>query len=83
MNALTHKTTILLTPSEHRHLVAEARRRKVTLGELFRRAVRSVYHIHKFPTPSSRAWNKLFALKAPVGDWDEMENEITRGRLES
>lgn len=80
---MTHKTTILLSPQEHRRLVAEARRRKMTLGELFRQAVRSIYRLDRGAVSSDQAWNRLFKANAPVGEWDEMAAEIERGRLET
>ncbi len=80
MHSLTHKTTILLSPEEHRFLVHEARKGKTTMGEMIRRAIRKLY----FTPPhvkNKKAWNKLFRVKAPVSDWGKMETEILRGRL--
>ncbi|MDO8519985.1 MAG: hypothetical protein Q7T11_07485 [Deltaproteobacteria bacterium] len=81
MGILTHKTTILLSPEEHRVLLREARKKNATMGEVVRLA------IHKAYTPTrkagAKAWEKLFKSRAPVSDWEEMENEILKGRLGS
>ncbi len=82
MSTLTHKTTLLLSPEEHRRLVREAQKHQTTMGEMIRRAVRKLY----FSRPKAnnrKTWNKLFQMKAPVGDWKEMEDEILKGRLGS
>lgn len=82
MATLTHKTTILFSPEDHQFLVQEARKERTTMGEMIRRAVRKIY----FTPPQAKnkkAWDKLFHLKAPVSDWESMEAEILKGRLES
>ena len=82
MGTLTHKTTILLAPEEHRFLVQEARKAQTTMGALIRRAIRKLY----LSPPRDRnikIWEKLFRLKAPTADWDQMEAEILKGRLNS
>lgn len=80
MRALTHKTTILLAPEEHRLLVQEARRENTTMGDLIRRAIRRLY-LSPPHAKNKKAWDRLFRMEAPVGDWKEMEAEILKGRL--
>ena len=80
MGTLTHKTTILLTPEEHQLLVQEARIARTTMGNLIRRAIRKLYFTSP-QTKNKKAWNRLFQIKAPVGDWEQMEGEILKGRL--
>lgn len=81
MGTLTHKTTILLSPTEHRFLQQEARKQRLTMGEIIRRAIRTLYCVSP-QTKTRKAWGKLFRARAPVADWEAMEAEILKGRLE-
>ncbi|MBI2345305.1 MAG: ribbon-helix-helix protein, CopG family [Deltaproteobacteria bacterium] len=82
MGTLTHKTTILLGPAEYRVLQQEARQRRTTMGELIRQAIRRIY-LRAARSGHVKAWDRLFNLGAPVADWDAMEEEILKGRLDS
>lgn len=82
MSTLTHKTTILLSPEEHRLLVQLAKDEGATLGEMIRRAIRKVYR-RAHQGRHQQRWERLFSAKAPVSDWESMEADITRGRLET
>lgn len=81
MSTLTHKTTLLLSPEEHRFLLDYSRKNGRTMGELIREAIRKVY-LKTLKKKSSRGWEVLFRAKAPVADWADMEKEIIRGRLQ-
>ncbi len=81
MSTLTHKTTILLSPEEHHLLLDYSRKTQKTMGGLIREALRKLYfRSSKQKTPAN--WEKLFRAKAPVPDWETMEEEILKGRLD-
>lgn len=82
MASLTHKTTILLSPQEHQALLREAAKCRKTMGEMIRQAIHRFYI--KTPAKKGRKdWDRLFRAKAPVSDWEKMEREILKGRLDS
>lgn len=83
MATLTHKTTILLSPHEHRFLKETANRQNTTMGQLIRSAIQKIW-MKKPPSNQKKiidGWNKLFQANAPVADWPEMEKEIIEGWL--
>jgi hypothetical protein len=71
---LTKKTTILLTPTLYERLMAEARRRSVSMGELVRDACEARYG---FGTSEARvqAVESLAGLALPVGTPRQMKRE--------
>ena len=82
MATLTHKTTLLLSPQDYELLLQESKARNRTIGELIRVAIKKVY-APASPGKRKKAWDRLFAAETPVGDWEAMEAEISRGRLAS
>lgn len=76
--SLTERTQVLLSPEQRRKVAQLAARSSTSLGAVIRAAIDSYV-----PSVSSdrrrRALEELFALDAPVADWDEMEREIEAG----
>ncbi len=71
---LSKKTTILFSPELHKHLSRIAAQKRISLGELVRKACEMQYG------PISKedrhaAVQELAALKLPVGDVQEMKKE--------
>lgn len=77
----SERTQVLLRPDQRERLDAAARRRGMSVGAVIREAVDAYFG------PRSRtradAIEALFAMEAPVEDWDVMKAEIERGALGS
>ncbi len=69
--ALSKKTTILLSPEQHRRLTELAARRGTSLGSLVREAVTETYGLHDVEERMA-AVQELVALGLPVGTVEEM-----------
>ncbi len=65
MEAATHRTTILLTPSLHERLTRLARQRGTSMGQLIRSAVEAQYGLVE-PDERLAAVAALGALSLPV-----------------
>ena len=74
---LSERTQVLLTPAQRRRLERLAEERQASMGSLIREA------IDAYTVPASRSRREaaasLLSLEAPVGDWDQMKEEILRG----
>lgn len=82
MEQIEKKTTILLTPNLYRRLSRLSRLTKKSMGQLLREAAERQY----FSGPSSEKAEivrQMARMNAPVGEPEEIEAEILRGRLES
>jgi predicted DNA-binding protein len=77
MRMLTERTQVLLTPGQRARLERLAERRGVSVGAVVREAIEA----YTATDPASReaAFDALVELEAPVGEWDEMKDEILRG----
>lgn len=71
---LSQKTTILLTPALHERLVALARDRGVSMGQLIRQAVEAQYGLGD-ATERLEAVRSFAALALPVGPPAAMKAE--------
>ena len=71
-------TQILLSEDEYHRLEQQATRRGCSVGQLVREAVRRIY---LQPTQQEReeAARRLTAMRVPVADWPQMEEEIIEG----
>lgn len=81
---LTRRTQLLLDPGEHRRLRAEARRRKTTVAELIRSAVRQVYLTDSEESRDKRreAMDDLLSIRLPFTiEWSEAK-EILDSRYD-
>lgn len=78
MSQLTRRVEVLFSEEMAAHLKEVAERENASVGTLIRQAVRE-----KYGTASSdeklAAVERLYALKAPIGEWGLMEREIIAG----
>ena len=72
--AATRRTQLLMDPDEFKRLRAIARRRKTSVAELIRSAVRESYL--KAPVDRKPIVESILALNLPVIDWSEAKKEI-------
>ena len=70
----TRRTQLLMDPVEFRQLRALARRRKTSIAQLIRAAVRQAY---LSPPPDRRtALEAILKLKLPKMNWKKVKKEI-------
>jgi hypothetical protein len=72
--AATRRTQLLMDPDEFRQLRALARRRKTSVAELIRGAVRECYL--EAPADRSPLVETILDLKLPNIDWRKAKKEI-------
>jgi len=73
----TRRTQLLMDPQEFRRLRALARRRKTSVAELIRSAVRTVY---LSPPPDREAIvQDILKMNLPPMDWKKVRKEIEAG----
>jgi predicted DNA-binding protein len=77
MRMFTERTQVLLSPAQRARVERLARERGVSIGAVVREAIEA----YTATDGSSReqALDALEALDAPVGDWQDMKQEILRG----
>ena len=75
----TERTQVLLTPEQRARLERLAARRGVSVGALIREAIELLTAAPA--RPKRDALEALFALDAPVDDWEAMKGEIVEGVL--
>jgi hypothetical protein len=73
----TERTQVLLTPEQRGRLERIASREGRSLGAVIRDAV-DAYTLPR-TRPRAEAVESLFALNAPVSDWEQMKADIARG----
>lgn len=75
----SERTQVLLTPSQRRRLERIATRENRSMGAVIRDAIDA----YTLPRARSRheALEALFALEAPVADWEQMKREIIDGAV--
>lgn len=82
MSPLSKRLEVRLDEQRFKMLEDESRRRGRSVSELVREAIDTCY-----PAREERVSKKLKAVeelgkvKAPVSDWEQMEEEIRRGML--
>lgn len=76
----TERLEVRLSPVHYDLLQREAERQGVSMGSLVREAVEEKYGDQQ--ARRAQALQHLMALNAPVADWEQMEKEIEKGRLE-
>ena len=70
----TRRTQLLMEPEDYRRLQAEARRRKTSVAELIRSAVRDAY---LSSAPDRRPLvEAILRMNLPVVDWETIRREI-------
>lgn len=77
MCMLSERMQVLVTPEQRARLERLAARRQRSVGAIIREAIDD----YTGPRSASRsdAAARLFALEAPVDDWEVMKAEIIRG----
>jgi hypothetical protein len=75
----SERTQVLLTPEQRKRLERIAAREGRSLGAVIRDAV-DAYTLPR-ARPPSEVLRSLYALNAPVADWETMKAEIERGAL--
>ncbi|GMU52567.1 MAG: antitoxin [Candidatus Xenobia bacterium] len=78
---MSKRLQVLFGEEELAEIRAAARRKRVTVAEWVRSALRSAREQESRPDPRSRleATHKAYQYSFPVGDIDEMLAEIERG----
>ncbi len=82
MAGLTKRVQVLFKPEQFKELKKKATARKESIGELIREAVEEKYLSKTLTKEKIAAAKKIAAMELPVSDWEEMEKEIVRARLE-
>lgn len=76
----TRRTQLLMEPAEFRKLQAAARRRRTSVAELIRSAVRDTY---LSPGPDRRPIvEAILAMGLPSVDWKRAKKEIEAGHAD-
>lgn len=76
----THRTQLLMDPGEFRQLRALARRRRTSVAELIRSAVRGAYlsqGVERGP-----AVEAILGMGIPTIDWKRARKEIEKGHAD-
>ncbi len=77
---VTRRTQLLMDPQEFRRLRLIARRRKTTVAELIRSAVRATY---LKPEPDRRTLvQSILSIQLPTIEWKRAKREIEAGRAD-
>jgi hypothetical protein len=79
MRMFSERTQVLLSPAQRRRLEQMAVERQVSVGSLIREAVEA-YTAVRSRSPG-QALADLLTLEAPVGEWQQMKEEILRGAV--
>ena len=74
--ALTKRTQILMEPEMFEHLERLSRRRKTSVGELIREALREKYLRSRSRDRARELVERLCAIDLPVDDWPVIEEEL-------
>ncbi len=82
MAVYTERVQAVLSKDQHDLLRQLARERKTSVSVLIRQAVEQVYVDEVARAKRQAALDDLLSLDAPVADWEQMEEEISRGHLE-
>jgi hypothetical protein len=81
MEKLEKKTTVLFPPELFRQLEKVGKAKRLSVGELIRRAVRQQYQISEIPD-RLKAVDRLSQIETPVSGWEKIEDEIQAGAAE-
>lgn len=79
MAILTQRVQTVLTDEQYRQLTHIAAETNKAISVLVREAVEAVYFAPEQEKRKLEALQEMFALEAPVADWEQMEEEIIRG----
>ena len=76
---LTKRVQVLFSPEEYRRLKDISEKREKPVGELIRSAVRESYE--QKADLKEAAFKKLCSIKLDLPDWEELEEEIIKGKI--
>ena len=79
MCMFTERTQVLLSPEQLARLKRIAARDGRSVGSVIREAVDSF--VEAEPDRRQRALERLFAMNAPVDDWEVMKAQILKSQL--
>ncbi len=68
---------IRVEPQQLEKLKADARRRKIPIGEIIREVIDQKYAVTR--EEKIKEAQKMFKLELPIKNWDEMKGEIEEG----
>ncbi len=77
MKKYARRLEIRLEPRQMEHLKAEARERKIPVGEIVRETIDKRYAVSRDEKIAEA--QKMFRLQLPVKDWETMKKEIETG----
>ncbi len=77
MQRYTKRLEIRVKPQQLEKLKADARKRKIPIGEIIREVIDQKYAVTREEKMNEA--QKMFKLELPVKDWDEMKREIEEG----
>lgn len=80
MQKYTKRLEVRVLPRHLEHLRAEARKRKIPVGEIVREAIDQKYAVSR--EAKIKEAQKMFSLDLPVKDWKAMKKEIAEGYKE-
>jgi hypothetical protein len=78
MPTLVHKVQVLLTDEQHRLLLKMAKAQRKPLSVLLREGVVEQIIKETRRAAKRKACDEIAAMDLPIGEWAEMEAEITR-----
>jgi len=78
MPKLVHKVQVLLTDEQHRLLLKMAKAQRKPLSTLLREGVVEHVIMKTRRAAKRKACDEIAAMRLPIGEWVEMEAEITR-----
>lgn len=81
MATYTRRVQAVLSEEQYETLSRLSKERGKPLSALIREAVEQVYLEQADRERRRAALQRLLSLKAPVADWEEMEEEIVRGAV--
>lgn len=77
----SERTQVLLSPEQREKVERMAARAHRSVGAVIRDAI-DAYQAPPSQDERARALDALFAIEAPVDDWETMEQEILAGYLD-
>ncbi len=77
MQRYTKRLEIRVEPQQLEKLKADARRRKIPIGEIIREVIDQKYAVTR--EEKIKEAQKMFKLELPIKNWDEMKREIEEG----
>ena len=80
MQRYSKRLEIRVEPQQLEKLKADARKRKIPIGEIIREVIDQKYSVTREEKIDEA--QKMFKLDLPIKNWDEMKREIEEGYKE-